>query len=326
MLRIFKLNDLSSAIAMVFLTFVLKARYIWHPPALSEMDNFHRGLLFSFSGLARFYEKHPSIYVFFSVMILFGFSIYFNYVVNRERFLQKKSYLPAMSFLLFSSFAPILNVFSTAFIANIFLFMAFSKTMQLYQIAKPRKACFDIGLLVSLASLFYFPSILFFFLFLALLLLLRPFVLEENMAYIIGILTPIYLAFALVYLTGHWNDIGKLVFLQLTPPIKTMSILPLVIMTVVSITMFVYGLFLVNQAGIKNAIAVRKKWNGVVLYFFFACFIGIFAKNFPGVPWILTITPISIILSQTFLNNKEKYNTFTFYFLLVAVLAIQWLL
>lgn len=68
--------------------------------------------------------------------------------------------------------------------------------------------------------------------------------------------------------------------------------------------------------------------NGMGLCSIFLCFIfiGIFAKNFPGVPWILTITPISIILSQTFLNNKEKYNTFTFYFLLVAVLAIEWLL
>ena len=105
-----------------------------------------------------------------------------------------------------------------------------------------------------------------------------------------------------------------------------MAVIPLVILTVVSISMLVYGLFLVNQAGIKNAISVRKKWNGVVLYLFFACLIGVFSKVFPGVPWILTIAPISIILSQTFLNNKEKYNTFTFYFLIMVVILVQWVL
>jgi hypothetical protein len=247
-------------------------------------------------------------------------------VINREKFLDRKSYLPALSFIIFSSFAPVLNIFSTAFIANILLFTAFSKMMELYHISNPRKACFDVGLLVSLAALFYFPSILFFFLFLALLLLLRPFVLEENLAYILGIVTPFYIAYALIYLSGHSTKLDTITFLNLTPPLKTMPVVPLLIMTVVSISMLMYGLFLVNQAGIKNAIAVRKKWNAVVIYLFFACIIGIFANTFPGIPWILSIPPISIILSQTFLSNKEKYNTFTFYFLILAILALQWML
>ncbi|GBL34432.1 hypothetical protein EMGBS15_00270 [Filimonas sp.] len=314
MLRIFKQNDISSAFALVIFTFLLKAKYIWHPPGLNELDDFQHGMLFSFPQLSAFYTHHPSLYVFLSICLLLCFSIYFNRVITREKFLQRKSYLPALSFLLLSSFAPVLNVFSTAMVASLILFIAFSKTMQLYHISNPRKVCFDIGMLVSVAALFYFPSILFFFLFMALLLLLRPFSLEENMAYLLGILTPIYLSLSLVYLSGHWHQLNHLVFLNLTPPLKTMAVFPLILLTVVSISMLVYGLYLVNQAGMKNAISVRKKWNGVVLYLFFACIIGIFSKVFPGVPWILTIAPISIILSQTFLNNKEKYNTFTFYF------------
>ena len=146
------------------------------------------------------------------------------------------------------------------------------------------------------------------------------------MAYFLGVLTPVYLSLALIYLSGHWYDLHTIVFLNLTPPIKTMALIPLVMLTVVSTSMLVYGLYLVNQAGIKNAISVRKKWNGVVLYLFFACVIGIFSNVFPGVPWILTMAPISIILSQTFLNNKEKYNTFTFYFLIIVVILVQWVL
>jgi len=38
------------------------------------------------------------------------------------------------------------------------------------------------------------------------------------------------------------------------------------------------------------------------------------------------MAPISIILSQTFLNYKEKYNTFTFYFLITVVILVQWVL
>jgi hypothetical protein len=325
-LRIFKQNDISSVFAIVIFTFLLKAKYMLHPPGLNELDNFQHGMLFSFPQLASLYNAHPSFYVFLSVCLLLCFSMYFNVVVTREKFLQGKSYLPALSFLILSSFAPVLNIFSTATIASLILFIAFSKTMQLYQTTNPRKVCFDIGILVSVAALFYFPSILFVFLFLALLLLLRPFSLEENMAYFLGVLTPVYLSLALIYLSGHWYDLHTIVFLNLTPPIKTMALIPLVMLTVVSTSMLVYGLYLVNQAGIKNAISVRKKWNGVVLYLFFACVIGIFSNVFPGVPWILTMAPISIILSQTFLNNKEKYNTFTFYFLIIVVILVQWVL
>lgn len=171
---------------------------------------------------------------------------------------------------------------------------------------------------------FFVVFFVFFFLFLALLLLLRPFVLEENIAYLLGIATPIYFSMAILYLSGHWNDMGKLLYLHITPPLKTMSIVPLIALTIISMTMMVYGFYLVNQAGTKNAIAVRKKWNGVVLYLFFSIVIGLFSTVFPGVPWIMTMTPISILLSQTFFNSKERLNQLVFYFLFIASLVLQW--
>ena len=197
---------------------------------------------------------------------------------------------------------------------------------QLINAAKPRRACFNIGLLVSVATLFYFPSILFFFLFLALLLLLRPFLLEENIAFILGILTPIYLALSVIFLSDKWHDMKNFVHFNITPPLKTMSITPLLIITIVSITLLVYGLFLTNQAGSKNAIAVRKKWNAVVIYLFFACIAGIFSSVFPGYTWILTVAPISIIVSQTFMHKNERYNAMAFYLVLISILVIQWAL
>jgi hypothetical protein len=324
-LRIFKENDLAAAIALVVFTLLLKARYIMFPPAVTELTDFHRAFCFSFSGLPDFYRRHPGLYVMFSVMILFFFSLYINRVVNRERLFQRKNYLVAFSFILITSFSPLLNVFSMPFVACVLLFMAFSKTMNLQHTHRPRGDCFDIGILSMSAALFYFPAILFFFLFLALLLLLRPFSLEENMAYLLGSLTPVYFLMALLYLLGYWHS-TDLLFFHISLPVHTIPRLQLLILTVLSFGLLVYGLFLINAAGIKNSIAVRKKWNAVVLYMIFAIIAGLFSAYFPGVPWILTMAPISIILSQTFLNNKEKYNTFTFYFLLAMVVVIQWLL
>ena len=326
MLRIFKQNDISSAFGLVIMTILLKLKFILHPPALADLGSFQRGFLFSFPALAELYHQRPALYVIVSVLVLLSFAIYLNIVVNREKLLVKKTYLPAFCFILLSSFSPLLNIISMAGIANIILFIAFSKTLQLYHLSKPRRACFDIGLLVTIAGFFYFPALLFILLFLIILLLLRAFVIEEVLAYLLGILTPVYLCLSIVYLTGYWPHLHEIAFLHLTPPIRTMSIIPLILTSVISITMLVYSLFLLNLAGIKNTMAVRKKWNGVVIYLFFAMLCGIFSAMFPGIPWVITITPISILLCQTFLNNNEKYNTFTFYFLLVAALIIQWLL
>lgn len=326
MLRIFKQNDIGAVFVLVVFTFILKARYLLHPPELPELGMFHKALFFSLDGLPAYYSAHPTMYVFWSVCLILLFAFYLNYVVNRERFYQRKSYLPALSFVLFSSFSPVLNVFSVPFLANLLLFMAFSRTMMLYNSSRARRESFDIGMLVALAGMFYFPSLLLFFLFLMLLWLLRPFSLEESLAYVLGVCTPFYLGFAAIFLLGHWNDWDNMGAFHLTPPLRTLPVWPLLILTVVSISMLVYGLYMVNQAAPKNTMAVRKKWNGVVLYVFFTCVAGVLAPVFPGVPWIIAITPISILLGQTFLNNTEKYNTFTFYFLLAIVAIVQWLL
>ena len=128
MVRIFKQNDITSSFALVFIALLVKVRYIIHPPALSEITHFNKGMFFSFPSWEIFYAKHPSVYMLFSIAALFIFSFLLNFVVNREKFLQRKSYLPALTFLLFSSFAPSFNVFSTAFIAKCFLFLAFAIT------------------------------------------------------------------------------------------------------------------------------------------------------------------------------------------------------
>lgn len=320
MITYFKRNDIGTAFLLVFVCVVLKIKYILSPPAFKEIDDLHIGLVFAFPSWKQFYLQHPSVYVFFSICCLFAFALYLNYVANKEKLFPRKSFLPALSFLVFTSFLPVLHIFSVLFIANMLLFVAFAKTLELPNSAHPQRLCFDIGLYVSLASLFYFPSILLFFLFLALLLFFRPFKLQENIAYLLGIVTPIYFLLSILYL----SDSKAVPFLHLTPPIASTHSGKLLLISLVSMVLLVYGLFLTNQNGFKNPIIVRKKWNAVVLYLFFMMLIGVLSRTFPGLPWLLIFAPFSILLSQTFLHNKEKYNTFTFYFLILLILIVQW--
>lgn len=323
MLRILKQNNLVSLILLVILTGILKARYILHPPEITALEGFQKGTLYS---LNHFYQAHPSLYILVSTLLSLAFAIYLNHIMNREKLQVQKSYVPAYSYVLFTSFLPALSIFSMASVASMVLFLALAKSLQLYHHGNARKEAFDIGLLVSLSVLFYFPTILFILFFPVFILLMRPLSLKEMVAYMIGIFIPLYMASAWLYLQGNLTNWSKVLYLHLTPPIKTIPVLPLTIMTAASFSFIIYGLYLINQSSGKNPIAVRKKWNVIAIYLGLSVITGIFSRVFPGITWIMLAVPVSIILSQAFLNNKEKYNTFTFYFLLLTVLTVQWLL
>ncbi|MBK7762710.1 MAG: hypothetical protein IPI46_04970 [Bacteroidetes bacterium] len=325
MLRILKQNSLVSLILLILLTAILKARYILHPPDISTLEGFQKGTLFTFTQLSKLYANHPSLYIVLSTIMSLFFSLYINHIMNREKLQSQKSYLPAFSFILFTSFLPILSIFSMVFISSIVLFAALAKTWQLYHNTNARKESFDIGLLVSLAVLFYFPSMLLILLFPIFMLIMRPINLKEMVAYSIGMFIPLYMGIAWIYLQGNLPNWSQVLYFHITLPLKTIPLLTLAITTVTSFSVILYGFYIINSNSTKNAMAVRKKWNVMGIYLGVSVVTGIFSRVFPGITWVMMAIPVSIILSQAFLHNKEKYNTFTFYFLLLTVMAVQWL-
>jgi hypothetical protein len=324
-LGLFKQNTISTAAALVIVTFLMKVRAILHPPPIQELADFNKGLFFKWDWMKNFYTSSPSLYIFLSVCFLLAFALYLNFVVNNEKLFSRKSYLPALSFVLITSMLPSLNVFSFEMIASGFLFLAVSKALSLAHTTTPRKVSFDIGLFLGLASLFYFPSVFFFFLLLILLFIFRPFVLQEVLAYFLGCLTPFYFSAALLFISGQWKQRLASIYLHLHLPLNLVKFPVFVVMTLSSVILLFYSLYLINKTATKNAMVVRKKWNAIVIYYVFATIIGSLSIVFPSTAWILSITPFSIILCSTFHHNLEKFNNFTFYFLIAVLITVQWL-
>jgi hypothetical protein len=325
-ISIFKRNDIGPFIALCIISVILHWRGIVHPPAISSIEYFHRGFLFEYKWLLAFYGHWASLCMIFACLLQFIFAIYFNYVLNRERLFARKTYLPALSFILLSSWMSSFSILSMPVVANFLLFIAFAKSLSLYHLPNARKSCFEIGLLVSLASVFYFPAVGFIILFLLLIILLRPFQLQEFIAYLLGILLVYYLAAGLLFVFGNLSSTTHHLFFHFSLPLKIASPKITIISSIVSILLFMYGAFLINNTGEQNSMAVRKKWNAVFFYCVFGLIAGIFSQIFPSYTWILTITPFSILLSQAFQHRTEKYNNFTLYFLMAVLLFTQWVL
>jgi len=324
-LGVFKQNTVSTAIALVFVTFIMKNNAILHPPTLKDLGDFHKGVFFQWDWMYAWYKSSPNVYVFMSSCVILGVALYINYVINREKMFQRKSYLTALMFVLMTSMLPSLNVLSFAAIANIFIFMAVAKALTLQNATSSRKAVFDIGLWVSMAVLFYFPAILFLLALFIFILVFRPIILQEIMAYLLGLLTPIYFSLALLFLSGKWPVYAKNLYLHINLPLQLVTLPVFILMTVSSISLLIYGIYIGNNLSAKNPIAVKKKWGAIHVYIVFGLIAGCFSSIFPSTPWIIAITPFSILLCNTFHNNIEKYNIFTFYFLLAVLITVQWL-
>jgi hypothetical protein len=112
-----------------------------------------------------------------------------------------------------------LNWLSPALIGSTLIILVFYRVFSSYKNEGMSINFLDAGLLVALASLFYFPSIFFFICLLFTILLIRPFIWREWVFAFIGLLIPYAFAFSIYYLLdkpttglfqGMADDLGNL--------------------------------------------------------------------------------------------------------------------
>lgn len=126
-----------------------------------------------------------------------------NYMVNEQEVLIKKSYLPALFYIVFMSNNSAMLDLHPLLFSNLFLLFALNKMLNSYRKDIAFSQAFDSGLLISIATLFYFPCIVFLPLIAVGLVIFRPFNWREWFISFIGVLVP-YVFVVTIY---FWNDI-----------------------------------------------------------------------------------------------------------------------
>ncbi len=304
---------------------VCKLKFLLHP-TLSNIDTgSFDALFFKLAGLKSFQAANPLSFVWASILLQFVFAIVLNTAMINQRLFPQKNILIGLAYILITSFFAEFNFISSAFIANFFLLMAFVNILKLSGTSKPRQLCFNTGMLMGLASFFYFPAILLFVVFLFFIWLLRPFVLQEAITYLLGFIICYYVATAYLFLTdqlfqGRWQ-----LNFHVSLPAPVGSTVHLIIFGIVSLLLLTRSAMVSSNNVRKEPMIVRKKWRLVYAYLFFATLISLFSSKFPSAFLVVALTPFSILLSQSFNQNKEKWNIFTFFFILISILGIHWI-
>ncbi|MGI4749154.1 MAG: DUF6427 family protein [Janthinobacterium lividum] len=316
MIQVFRSLNPFNILWLVVLLFLTRIGGLIHFPAHADA---------SFAGLfSRLLVATPSKnmtasgHVFWAAIIVLAQAIWFNYIINDNNLLGKPSFLPALSYITVSAlFTPFLIV-SAPLICNFLLIWMLQKVLDLYKTEEATSTAYDLGLIVGLGTLIYFP---FLSLFLAIwigLLIFRTFNWHEWVSAIMGVSTIFFFLSVYYYCTNHtaafhafwlFFDAG---FPQINYklPYRFLVLVPLILI-------FVLALFRLQNNFLKSMVVVRKTFQTllfILLIIVLACCIK---TDFNFNHFLLLAMPVAVFTAYYFLYASKKWVYESLYLLLL---------
>ncbi len=255
-----------------------------------------------------------------AITVMYLQAVYFNQIINKHGILGKSTFLPAASYILVCSvFTPFLS-FTPPLFCNFFLLFIFNKILVEYKNINSIAAMFDLGLVVALGTLFYFPFVGFLMLLWIALLLFKPFSWREWVSVLVGFLTLMFILGVYYY----WN--GKLMgFIEIWKPLSSklpiyinIEVLDYIVLFPIVVCILL-SMYYLNQNFFKSYVLVRKSFQLAISIFFVAILTFYLRPGFRINHFLLCAIPVALSLSYYFVNAKKKL---VFETLFIAVIAV----
>lgn len=116
--------------------------------------------------------------------------------------IENRSFLPAFIFIFFTACFFQMQRQHPALWSNLFVLIAIDRLFVTYRREKAFSEVFDVSLLISIGSLFYFNTIYFIFFFWIAFMAIKPFRVAEWVISLMGLVAPYFIAGAYYYLAG----------------------------------------------------------------------------------------------------------------------------
>ncbi len=298
MIGIFRQKNPGNTLLLLLYGLVIKFPVLLNPaPALRQSeDHYLYNVLMGFLGPS---ELSPLFFSLLAVALLFIQAFLLNRLMILQKLFPKPGFLPAMVYLLISSFVPEWNQFSAPLLVNTLLIWIYYRMALLYNTHTPNGEVFNIGLLLGIASLFYEPAIVFLLLVPLALFVMRPFRIREWFIAFMGATMPYYFLGVILFLTDRFTWQAILPAISLDLPDIPESIFITVAM-VLLVLPFIAGGFYVQANLAKMLIQVRKNWSLMLLFMIISLLIILVSGGNRYVNWICCIIPLSAFHSALY--------------------------
>ncbi len=267
----------------------------------------------------------PSGNVFYAAIIVLLQALWFNYIVNNYNLLGKPSFLPALLYITISGLFISFLTLSAPLICNFLLIWMLQKLLQFYKTEEATSTAYDLGLIVGIGTLIYFPFISLFLAIWIGLLIFRPFNWHEWVSALMGFLTIFFFLSVYYYCTDHtsaFNTIGLSFDAQLPNvgsllPYRFLELVPLVLI-------FILALFRLQSNFLKSMVVVRKTFQLLLFIILIVAFACCIKTDFGFNHFLLAVMPVAVFMAYYFLYATKKWFYESLYLLLLfSILYFQ---
>ncbi len=270
----------------------------------------------------------PGVLFSFAVLgVMLLLIVHFNTTIF---FINERTFLPAVIFLLFTSLFPEYQVLNPVLPAAVLFMLALIRIMDSYRKQDIAYNFFDAGILIGTASLFYANMIWLGIILIISIAMIRTMIIKEIFLALVGLITPFLLTAGILYVAGKdpvlfLHDIGENLFgysvVYDFTRVTTASVIIAALLLLISIV-FLFGRM--NTKKIK-----ARKTFGILTWILVVSLVLYFILPSVSVEiiWISAL-PASYLIAHYFVFIKRKLVPeiiFSVFFLSVAVIQIFFL-
>ncbi|MFB5945265.1 DUF6427 family protein [Albibacterium profundi] len=299
-----------------FINVPIDLRPVFFAPALSNL-------------IGNVYEKsitpESSILITLSLTILQG--ILLNHIISKYNLLGKVNYLTALIFVTLASIITPFLTLSSALLCNFLLIWMIDKLLSVYRAGEIMAVLFDMGLIIAVGSLFYFPFIAMFPVIWFALIIFRSFNLREWIVGVMGFITIYFLLF-IIYLWFDMLDAFKMIWHPLTRTFPTSLNIDLYDYWVLLAPLFILILFIISirQNFFKSLVFIRKAFQLLFFMLLLATVSFYLNSNLEEYHFLLCVAPLAIYMAYYFTHAKTRWlYESAFALLFLAILYFQWI-
>lgn len=318
MINIFRTYNPLNLLWLAVLLVLLRLGYLFQAPPQIDfkfVEPFARSLF------PVAYENSMSAIVNISLaaVLVFTQAILVNHLCNHYNTLAKPTFLPALMYVVTSSLFPPFLVLSSPLICNFLVIGMLYKLFGLYKGNEGQSTAYDLGMIVAVGTLIYFPFIYFFLIIWISLVIFKPFNWREWVAGVMGYATIFFFLAVFYYLsdrldqfTAIWSPLGT----HFPDKINISYYNYLVLGPVILILLLC--LVKLRQNFFRSFVQIRKTFQLLFAVFIVGGFSFYVKEQFQLNHFLLCAVPAAIFFAYYFLYANVRWLYETLFFLLLA--------
>ena len=281
-----------------------------------------------FGSLKNLFINYQMLSIALGTILCFVQALLINGIVNENKILAKKNYLPGAMFIIFASFFKEFLLLTPASVALLFLIICTARMFALLKKEKSYGDVFDLGFLVAVAMLFYFPSVLFVLFAYIGLATMRPFNYREWTIVLLGFISPVILVFTFYF----WNDKAGVLLAQIANAHQggnwlvgiTLNMADKIL--VGGITLCTIACLALLPASLYSSLIQVRKFANTLVLFVVLVFVAITLQQHISLSHLVLMSlPLGIFSSMALMQIKRKWLSEVIHIILILfVLAAQY--